>query len=878
MRISKIIFPLVLFVISNLQAVEEQTISPSFPYDMFFEKLDKIFPAEQERGSSSWSSQSMDVFAAKESRRYKKEDIEKSESFYYLIILNSILQGQSTEKQKTFVVEYVDRLTSVVRQISKNTFKNEKDKEIFLDFMAQIIHWSTLVKDNANHKDELISLAQMAFEKMKLIDSKATYTRLNAIMEKHKFFNPLKVLPDSAEVKAAFFDGALSNNLLQATGKTFVDSVERAIELLDEDPAKNKGLLSPLVERFQKDADFKLINEVFPLEEMATEVAEGSAAMLVTLAHFHPFFPQIIAKHMMRSIHGPKTIRALDPSNIYVRQNKESDDMSAAYEKQLQDMKVDHERKMQELEYEQKNAFQKAAHNIKTQAVLSGNVIYSLYNALRLYAASWVPEAKSTSRETSDKRISEERKKILDFLADYLTLKHLSLDGALSEMRSIHLAKTDVFSINDTEMDVLSARIKKNFSWGLIQEISDKFDARGWKGHIKTDKAFTDDEARVYTFGKAVDKTLTYNDFAYSYNEMRSEESPKAIVIEIYGGHTKGKCSSSNDATSFNTPAIFLKLKHLGDCDQDVFQSRQLLEQNFAKTHVLFLKRMSDFIKKYKEENPKMRDLPVFLKGTSFGGFFVTSYGLLQSTVFGKQSFESIYKGWAATDLKSAFPTEGDVSIVHGVISSEGAIDSIMKIANPDALSQFAVPIYVSQNVDDDRVKWNDVFPIIKLLPKSMLWAAFNRRGALDFGAELDEGLAKERYGSIGSTTRGHGDGAMEDLPNFIAHSVQKSSRSKFGVEQQRIRMRDYEGVGKKEHRDVEQFLANLQLTQRTIEARKKPISKAEELDLGLHGIEHDPLAKQEKYDELMQVVTKRSLWQSMKKGVVVSKHKAASQ
>ncbi len=412
------------------------------------------------------------------------------------------------------------------------------------------------------------------------------------------------------------------------------------------------------------------------------------------------------------------------------------------------------------------------------------------------------------------------------FLAILLGFKCLTKEGALSEWKVLKIEHPSVAGkIN--EYKFLKHLNFLFLECELFKELeTERFSKNRWKGHVSKRRGEeTEEKIKTTSISHTMTIPVLGVPHTLKFNLLKTEKEPEFIVISIYSGFNKDFCLNM-ETINFNNENIWSIGLNLWDCETDFPQGSQLTKDNFKNTHASYLKAVSEFVSQIQAEHPNAQ---IYLEGASFGGFFVTSYALLQSIYDGKvfskkQDLGEIYKKFSQEAFDELFP-DRQISPVRGIISHAGAIHNMNKIVleklSVPILQYLAVPGFFSYNYDDDSVSRDEIKDT--LIHSDYVEVFITREGAQSYGG--DSGKNEHL------TTRGHfrGDPHSElteraAIIRFINRVGEKRSLSSVHQETQGRRLKILQGRNLPPYitqKDVEQYLSNLRNTQLFIEKNK---------------------------------------------------------
>lgn len=365
-----------------------------------------------------------------------------------------------------------------------------------------------------------------------------------------------------------------------------------------------------------------------------------------------------------------------------------------------------------------------------------------------------MPELDKLEKEFMDGKLSA-LPDLEDFLANLLSLKYMTKDGVMTALKQMKLQNKKLFEKLDEGK--FEAKLGTIFSSPPFNTHGNRFEAQRWKGHVKRDRRREEfpREARPdlrQNETKSLDIMVLGNNRRITYDLYKNKGDPEYIVVSVYAGHYKdfpGTCSLY--PVLFPKEQVWSITLTLWDCDSTVHQMNQFdTEQSITETHASYLYATSEFIRHIKAQYPKAK---IILEGSSFGGFFVTSYAFLQS-VFGQPSLNmgTIYQSKAADAFQALFPTH-KIEPVSGIISYAGSLYYMNKILLEQALlKKLTVPGLFAYNHDDDRVLLDNVVPVVSALPLKFCEIFFIREGAGFYGKDFGGSLSNQES----TTIRGH--------------------------------------------------------------------------------------------------------------------------
>ncbi|MDP2193968.1 MAG: hypothetical protein Q8K36_05535, partial [Alphaproteobacteria bacterium] len=413
----------------------------------------------------------------------------------------------------------------------------------------------------------------------------------------------------------------------------------------------------------------------------------------------------------------------------------------------------------------------------------------------------------------------------------------------------------DVINIFCDRLNRLSPQIEGEinilFSAGFLKERSERYNQRTWRGFSPLNEIV---HYRTQSVSKVLFEDVPEKQMTVYYNQDLMIP-PQDIIIETYGGNTKTSQNKPSEFTDLPLSDTMMSIGiELGDSAFDIFQGDQLTPEHFEETHALLLKRMSDFIHRVRTKYPTSK---IYLKGSSFGGFFATSYGLLSSN----SAHASFYKEWARTALQKHFGM-AHATPIDGLITHASGIDYIANITETDALTHLQVPILVHQNYDDERVPLSTHLRFFKQIPVEYLYFSLSRFGAEPF---MDDGML--------TNIRGHflNRQASQEFHEAILHFMDVVRNNKFGANRsefakhqtlRRLKLAnpELESESTFTKKDVEQFLSNL---------RYMEISGHRNVDEALKWVnvpKETTSEKEESYNKLMDYVSTKKMYRSLTK------------
>jgi|GEM_PF-3838941 len=464
------------------------------------------------------------------------------------------------------------------------------------------------------------------------------------------------------------------------------------------------------------------------------------------------------------------------------------------------------------------------------------------------------------------------------FLADLLALKNLNKDGAVSELKILKTKYPHRFEKFDDKLFL--TQLDSVFANQPFQAFGGRFSKNKWTGHTQAIRVLNPATPLSGTLEKKDMKvTVLGTEHTLSYRLWKNSDTPpQSIVIQVYPGHGGGfSCSSDYPPLKFGDPSILSINLDLWDCKSDIDQSKQLTEQNFKTTHFSYLLGVSQFIAHIAEKYPGAK---IYLMGQSFGGFFVTSYALLQSVLENHIPLDQVYREpFVINEFKTLGPNA--LSKIHGFISTNGAVylfsgkypGRSTGLATSGALKFLSIPGFFSVNYDDDRVGFATIQSPLESTPRGLTELFVNREGAQDYGRDLGE------TGSLQSTTtRGHfssdvDPAQMVAIRAFIHRTAANQPQSKLQLEVQDRRRNIYFPPKKNVYfsprdKKKEQYLSNLSNTQHLIETKRKTdpnfkLSKEELSKHHLEDIEADAYGNKPEEEKLRQATSTKKIWKA---------------
>lgn len=458
-------------------------------------------------------------------------------------------------------------------------------------------------------------------------------------------------------------------------------------------------------------------------------------------------------------------------------------------------------------------------------------------------------------------------------LADLLTLKHPVHDTALNEGLILKSASRQPIIIDEAARIAFKNRLQENFTIPHFKNLNTLFSQRTWKGHVKYPYAdlganripstapteqITGYFERLVCNSSDASTCSSTSEIKCTFKKPSDASKITAIIISVYGGMKKGFCFNLPD---LNLPSdtIMEIVVRLPDWNSNIDQWDQFQESNFKNTHADYLRIVSDFVKKTKTEYP---GIPIFLKGDSLGGFFVSSYALLQSTGINSNVFKTLYKGFVQKAFTEQF-SGSKITPIDGIISYSGAINNIDTMLDNNAKwsHYLEIPAFYHWNFDDERVDLKK--NINSILPTNgaynhKITLSINRRGAQDSLGDLSispdaNDLERLRNASNNSkvnnsTIRGHFNTNNLYLAQQVVHFIHHAKKmADSPLHQARLKQQFavYRAASGKngtiypEH--IQQFLSNLRNTQQELEqipAEKRALlSKRDIIEKHMHGI-----------------------------------------
>lgn len=469
-----------------------------------------------------------------------------------------------------------------------------------------------------------------------------------------------------------------------------------------------------------------------------------------------------------------------------------------------------------------------------------------------------------------------------EMIADYYSIYYMQEDLAFYAIKN--KLKDEKITL---DFEKIKKRLKENFSNGFFSFFNNIYKMSTWKGDVADKKPLNQDAPYQYK-GTLQEMDIMLGDKTYRYSFYPSDlhsDNPKTIILELYGGHRFDFCNKNIQDKPISNTMMTMDI-YLPDCSQNIFQYDQLSPENFKNTHAEYLKIVAQFITFLKNKYPNAK---IFLKGASFGGFFVTSYAYL-SNCNDFNLYQDFVKD-ALLQKKNEIETQNAAQNgqndtlfpkIDGIIIHDGSIDYMNKILkNSDSLNIIQTPILLHQNYDDLRVSVQRIYANLQKFDQNYLRFLLSRTGAQSL---LEEFISNknENY-----TLRGHinNDKSQNEFNAETLNFIDKVNngqfgkhRSKFDIEQTKRRIQlaipvdvdvlkqpkaiDGKWFTKK---DVEQFLSNLSFMQTygTYEKGEKEANLEKILeDIPLP----EGITKEEAYQDLKSFTTTKHLWKNLVK------------
>ncbi len=408
------------------------------------------------------------------------------------------------------------------------------------------------------------------------------------------------------------------------------------------------------------------------------------------------------------------------------------------------------------------------------------------------------------------------------FLATLWGLKHLTKDGALSEWKALQIDHPRIAKKVDEQ--IFLGELDKFFRTrpSIFKLPLNNYSKRKWKGHR------TLHEVPDHTFlpSGSVDVghmkvTVLGAEKEIQWSILKTAEAPKYIIVDIYAGYDRNFCQHLREE-NFGDSSIWSVAINLWDCTSPINQTDQVNSHNFSHTHASYLFAVSQIIDHLQKEYPHSQ---IYLYGKSFGGFFVTSYALLQSTFYAGKNLKEIYEDFVSDAFEKIFPTH-QIAPVKGIISCSGALFLIPRIIRErPVLKSLEVPGFFSFNYDDDRVLKEYIKDELISSPYISLFVS--REAATPYGEEIEGGYIGN------STKRGHGLRTpytnitqQQAIIDFVKRVGRKQPLSKIHEKTQERRLKIFQGQRLPApyitQQDVEQYLSNQTFLQYSLQKHQK--------------------------------------------------------
>jgi hypothetical protein len=350
------------------------------------------------------------------------------------------------------------------------------------------------------------------------------------------------------------------------------------------------------------------------------------------------------------------------------------------------------------------------------------------------------------------------------FCGDFLSLYFGQYEQALTHIPLFITTFKQIMNLQtDKDVDIfdiskIKERVTENFKTGILAELSEHYKTRIKPGYVMP-------HFDLGTTAKLEIKQYKGILNTYPTTFITSKgftTTPHKIIIDFYGGKHKGFFVSKTETEqNFMDPiddTMMVVGPLLGDESFDVSQHKQLTSEHFAKTHAVLLKRMSDCVGELRKTYPNAK---IYLYGSSFGGFFGTSYAYHQAG--------GAYNSWAKEAIDKSFDGAA-INKIDGIICHAPGLHLMLKIMQEgSSLKSVDVPTCLHFNRDDERVKLEEQLPLAKQISTAnVLISTF---GALPFFGEIEEKLNDPK------TMRGHYNNALsqsefdQQIRDFLAAS-----------------------------------------------------------------------------------------------------------
>ncbi|CAO4844690.1 MAG: hypothetical protein CNLJKLNK_00725 [Holosporales bacterium] len=362
-------------------------------------------------------------------------------------------------------------------------------------------------------------------------------------------------------------------------------------------------------------------------------------------------------------------------------------------------------------------------------------------------------------------------------IADCFSLVTVQKDKAFCEAKGF-LSTID----QHLNPDVIKSRIDENFKQGYLRDLSDLYEANNWQGN----RNFFKKSELLYTYTQTETRKAVLDT---KYQQKKYEYYPadgdlETIIVSLYGGDTSYSFSEKTIHPPFEKGMMTATIE-LGDRDSLIFQSNQLRKENFMDTHSRYLRVAGEFIKFLKETYPQAK---ILLKGSSFGGFFVTSYAYL-SQMQNQEDGENLYTDyidWAREAFETEYKDHFKLPAVDGIILNNGSIDFFEKIVNsPHALSKLKIPILMHQNFDDERSPLSEKKESLKKINPKFLRFILSRSGSHAMMGETTNEECENNFkrNHCILTLRGHYNNfiSLDKFYAEILHFIDMIKQNKFG-------------------------------------------------------------------------------------------------